>query len=260
MGMKVVVITGSTKGIGRAVAEALHARGMAIVISSTDGAEAARVAADLGPSGRAIGVGCDVRNAAEVQGLWDAAVAAFGRVDVWLNNAGLALTGASLADLAEADLRRMLDINLVGTVFGCQTAMRGFRAQGGPGAIYNMLGAGADGKPVPGMIGYASTKAAVTFLTRSLAQELAGSDILVAGLSPGLVITEGFRREHAKVPAAMRATRDAVVNIIGDRPETTGRWAARIIDTNTRHGRIFTWLTPAKIRKRQAMPARRVLD
>lgn len=261
MQIKVAVITGSSKGIGRAVAEALQARGMAIVVSSPDADEAARIAASIGGGGKAvIGVACDVRSAASVQALWDAAVAAFGRVDVWVNNAGLALTGTALADLDEADLRRMLDINVIGTVLGCQVAISGFRAQGGGGAVYNMLGAGADGRPVPGMTGYASSKAAVTFLTRSLAEELAGTDIMVAGLSPGLVITEGFRREHAKVPAEQRAKRDAVVNVIGDRPETIGRWAARIIDTNTQHGRIFTWLTPAKIRRRFAMPGRNVLD
>jgi NAD(P)-dependent dehydrogenase (short-subunit alcohol dehydrogenase family) len=143
---------------------------------------------------------------------------------------------------------------------GCQVTLAGFLEQGKPGAIYNILGAGADGKPVARMIGYATTKAAVTFLTRSLAAEVAGGDVVVGGLSPGLVMTEGFLREHAQTPPADRARREAVVNIIGDHPETIGRWAAKIVDHNRVQGRIFTWLTPAKIRRRAAETGRDVLS
>ncbi|MGY2734823.1 SDR family NAD(P)-dependent oxidoreductase [Sphingomonas sp. UYP23] len=255
MPVKTAIVTGSTKGIGRALAYALLKRGVNVVISAPDGAEARRVAAAFPAGGaQAIGIACDVTSAAAVERLWEHAAAHFGGVDLWVNNAGLALTGQSIADLPVADLRQMLDINLVGTLHGCQTAIRGYRAQGRGGAIYNMLGAGADGEPVPRMAGYATSKAAVTFLTRSLAAELADSDILVGGLSPGLVITEGFLREHAGTPPETRAARDAVVNVIGDHPETIGRWGARIVDANTQHGRMFTWLTAKRIQRRKRRP------
>lgn len=255
MPVKTAVVTGSTQGIGRALAAALYARGFNVVVSSPDGAQAGRVAAGLGA--RAIGVTCDVTSAAAVDGLADHARAAFGGVDVWINNAGLALTGAALVDLPAADLRRMLEINVTGTLLGCQAALRSFG--GRSGAIYNMLGAGADGRPVPRMIGYATSKAAVTFLTRALAAELAGSDVRVCGLSPGLVMTEGFLREHAGTPPQDVAAREAVVNLIGDHPETIGHWAAKIVDTNTTSGRIFTWLTADKIRRRKRGPPRDML-
>jgi NAD(P)-dependent dehydrogenase (short-subunit alcohol dehydrogenase family) len=257
MPMKTAVITGSTRGIGRAIAEALVARGLRVVITSPDEADARRVAQQWGE--RAIGIGCDVTSSGEVQRLWDEAVRAFGGVDLWINNAGLALTGSSLVGTREDEFARMLDINVRGTLLGCQVAARGMGAAGG-GAIYNMLGAGADGRTVPRMGGYATSKAAVTFLTRSLADELAGGPVLVGGLSPGLVITEGFLREHARTPADAVAGREAVVNLIGDHPETIGRWAAKITDTNRDHGRIFTWLTSRKIRRRQLRPGRDVLS
>jgi len=258
--MKTAVVTGSTRGIGRAVAEALLARDINVVISSPDRLEAERVAATLPQvKARAIGVGCDVTVVAEVEALGDRALDAFGGFELWINNAGLALTGPALTELPEAEFRRMLDINLVGTMLGCQVAIGSYRARGTAGAVYNMLGAGADGRPVPHMIGYATSKAAVTFLTRALAEEMAGTNIRIGGLSPGLVITEGFLREHAKVTSAARPGREAVVNLIGDHPETIGRWAAQILDTNMENGRIFNWLSAEKIRRRRLGRARDIL-
>lgn len=258
--MKTAVVTGSTKGIGRALAEALLARGINVAISAPDAAEAERCAASLSTSSaQAIGFGCDVTSREQLDGLWQAAAAAFGKIDIWVNNAGLALTGEAVSTLDETDFRRMLDTNLVGTLLGCQVAIAGMQTPGG--AIYNMLGAGADGMPVPRMAGYATSKAAVTFLTRSLTAELQGTRIMVGALSPGLVITEGFLREHARTALIDRPAREKVVNIIGDHPATTGEWAARIIDTNIRNGKVFTWLTKAKILKRAAQqPPRDILS
>ena len=257
--MKTAIITGSTKGIGRALAEALLARGINVAICSPDVDEAQSCAASMSTlRARAIGFGCDVASREQVNGLWRDASDALGPIDILVNNAGLALTGEAVSTLDETDFRRMLDINLLGTLFGCQVAIEWMKERGG--AIYNILGAGADGMPVPRMAGYATSKAAVTFLTRSLAVELQGGLILVGALSPGLVITEGFLREHARVAAADRTAREKVVNIVGDHPATTGAWAARIIDTNARNGRVFTWLTKAKIRRRAAeRPPREIL-
>lgn len=121
------------------------------------------------------------------------------------------------------------------------------------------MGAGTDGRVVPRMIGYATSKAATTFFTRSLAAEAEGTGILIAGLSPGLVITEGFLREHAKASPETLAARESVVNLIGDHPETIGRWAARIVDTNGENGRIFSWLSADKIRRRRHGKPRDIL-
>jgi NADP-dependent 3-hydroxy acid dehydrogenase YdfG len=112
------------------------------------------------------------------------------------------------------EFRTMIDVNLVRTLNGCRAAMEGMAERGG--AIWNVLGAGWDGIPVPRMNGYATTKAAVTFLTRALAAEAEGSRVRIGAISPGMVLTEGFMREHAKVPAAECAVRDAVVNLLAD--------------------------------------------
>ncbi|MFT4053404.1 MAG: SDR family oxidoreductase [Novosphingobium sp.] len=253
-------ITGSSRGIGKALAQALLDRGIDVYVSSSDGKDAQDTAGQLRQDrARAIGGACDVTSADAVRSAWNDASERLGGIDIWINNAGLAL-GGGLVDMPEADMKRMLDINVMGVVHGCQTAIRGWQRAGQPGAIYNMLGAGADGTPMPFMNGYASTKAAITYLTRSLAEEMKESTVLVGAISPGLVITEGFLREYAKLETAAAHARKDWVNLIADHPETTGRWAARIIDTNTGNGRIFTWLTPRKIRDRRKGKPRDVLS
>ncbi|PNU06640.1 SDR family NAD(P)-dependent oxidoreductase [Novosphingobium guangzhouense] len=257
---KTAFITGSSRGIGKALAQALLDRGINVYVSSSDAEEARRTARDLRQHrARAEGGPCDVTSADAVHAAWEDACTRFGGIDIWVNNAGLAL-GGGLIEMPDADMARMLDINVMGLVHGCRTAIRGWRESGRPGALYNMLGAGADGTPMPFMNGYATTKAAVTYLTRSLAMEMSGSTVVVGAISPGLVITEGFLREHAKLDAKAARQRRDWVNLIADHPETTGRWAARILDTNAQNAKVFTWLTPRKIRDRRKGRPRDVLS
>lgn len=254
MTRRTAVVTGSSHGLGRAIAQALLERGINVVVSgpSLSSCRNAAAAMETGKDGaRAFAASCDIRSRRSLTRLRKTVETEFGRIDIWVNNAGIALTGTDLADIPEGEWRAMVDVNLMGTLLACQVAVAAMRERGG--AIYNILGAGADGVPVPRMGGYASTKAGLTFLTRSLAQELADSSITVSALSPGLIITRGFLREHAKIPAATRSGREKVVNLIADHPETVGRWAAKIIDGNRSTGRTYNWLTPAKIKRRQQL-------
>jgi NAD(P)-dependent dehydrogenase (short-subunit alcohol dehydrogenase family) len=251
MTTRTAVVTGSSHGLGTAIAQALLERGINVVVSGPSLASCRTAVQNLGAgkgSARAFPISCDIRSRRSLNRLRRRSEEEFGRIDIWVNNAGVALTGTALADLPEAEWRLMVDVNLTGTHLACQVAVDALKERGG--AIYNILGAGADGSPVPRMGGYATTKAGLTFLTRSLAQELSGSSVSVSGISPGLIITRGFLREHAKVPQATREDRDKVVNLIADHPHTIGRWAAKIIDNNRTNGQIFSWLTPAKIRRR----------
>ncbi|WP_375194341.1 SDR family oxidoreductase [Sphingobium sp.] len=256
---KTAIVTGSTRGLGRGIAAELARRGYRVVIAAQSGRDSAKVAAEIAPD--ALGLGCDVTDAGQVQALWDGAVERFGSVDLWINNAGLALTGQGLATLPSQDFSKMLAINLLGAMHGCQSALRGMSAQGG-GRIYNVLGAGADGQPVPGMIGYATTKRALQFMTRSFAAETAGGPVLVGAISPGLVMTEGFLREHAHMAAGPeKAARERWVNVIGDHVETIADWACDIFAADHDHGAEFAWLSPDKIAARQRdEPTRDVLS
>lgn len=255
---RLAVVTGSSFGLGRALAVALAEAGIAVVGGAPDLGDPV---IEAGDARRAPihGVGCDVTDAAQVQRLWDYA-AARGEIGWWINNAGLALTGVPLAALPEADFRRMVDINLIGTMNGCRVAIAGMAGQGG-GEIWNLLGAGWDGAPVPGMNGYATTKAGLTFMTRALAAEAEGQPYRVGGFSPGVVLTEGFFREHARVPDAQRAAREAVVNIIGDHPETIAGWMVEALLAGQPNGAILSWLTAERLAERRSrQPPREILS
>lgn len=250
-GQRVAVVTGAGQGLGRALARELAAADHLVFGCSP------RVSGD--EEGVRM-IACDVTDEAQVQALWDQVQREAGQVDWWVNNAGLALTGRPLAQMAGDEFARMVAVNLVGTMTACRVVIGGMAAQGS-GAVWNMLGAGADGHPVPGMNGYATTKAALTFMTRALAAEAEGQAYTVGGLSPGLVMTEGFFREHARVPEAERAGREAVVNLIGDHPETIAAWIRGELESGHRNGAILTWLTAEKIAERRAeQPPRNILS
>jgi NAD(P)-dependent dehydrogenase (short-subunit alcohol dehydrogenase family) len=251
--MKTVVVTGATKGLGRGLAEALLARGCKVAVTGRKPAEVEAVAEALSQAapGRVLGLTGDVAEAGDLQRIWDAVAAWAGPPDVWVNNAGYALGNSRLADLPPGEIETMVRTNVLGTLLACRTAVNGMLAAGRPGAIYNLYGAGADGAYVPGMTGYGTSKAAVRYLTDSLARELAGTPVIVCGVSPGLVITDGWLREHAKVPEAARPARIAKANIIADHVETVAAWMAGHILTNTQTGRWLRWLTPEKLRRRR---------
>ncbi len=255
---KLAVVTGATCGLGRALAVALAEAGVPVIGCAPDLGDPVTEAGD-GQRAAIHMVACDVTDEAQVERLWDFA-ATRGEVGWWINNAGLALTGQALAAMPGSDFRRMIDINLVGTMNGCRVAAAGMMRQGG-GAIWNVLGAGWDGVPVPGMNGYATTKAGLTFMTRALAAEAEGQPYIVGGLSPGLVMTEGFFREHARVPAEQRAAREAVVNLIGDHAGTIADWIVEALLARHTNGAILSWLTAEKLAERRAeQPTRDILS
>jgi NAD(P)-dependent dehydrogenase (short-subunit alcohol dehydrogenase family) len=251
MSASTVVVTGSSQGLGKGLAAAFLDRDCNVVVSSLDPAADAAAVSELAARGRGriVAQTCDVADAEAVQGLWSAAVQHFGAVDLWINNAGLARGYLPIAAQPADVMEEMLRTNVLGVVTGSKVAHAGMRAQG-HGAIYNVSGAGADGSYVPGMIGYATTKIAVEYFSRWFAREVAGQGVLVGTLSPGLVVTEGFLREHAAVPATIRERREAYVNAIGDDVPTVARWFVARMLGNRRHGANLVWLTPGKLRLR----------
>ena len=128
MAQQNVVITGSTQGLGFGYASEFLKRGHNVVVSGRTqaGVEAAleRLAADSAAGGgRVIGVACEVSRMQDVQDLWDHAVAAFGRVDIWLNNAGYARTGVAFIDNTPAQIEAMVRANVIGSINAAQVAV-----------------------------------------------------------------------------------------------------------------------------------------
>ena len=244
---KVVVVTGSTRGIGLGMVRSFARAGCSVVVNGRSQRAVEAALAQLRNDGQAdaLGVAADISSRADAQRLWDESVARFGRVDVWINNAGLITRRSPFHELPFEEIRAVVDVNLVGTLACCHVALRGMAAQGG-GQIYNFEGFGSDGMIRPGLTTYGTTKRALRHFTRSLEREYAAGSVKIGTISPGIVATDMLETETGALSAEARRRARRIYNILGDRVETVAPWLARRVLENDRHGARIAWLTPAK--------------
>ena len=185
---KVAVVTGASKGIGAGIAKALAAEGASVVVnyaSSKEGAD--KVVDEISKAGgKAFAVGGDVSKAAEAQGIIDAAVQHFGKLDILVNNSGV-YEFAPIEQITEEHFHRQFNINVLGLLLVTQAAVKHL---GEGGSIIN-IGSLIARSPMPGGAVYGATKGAVDVITGTLAKELGARKIRVNSLNPGLVATEG---------------------------------------------------------------------
>jgi NAD(P)-dependent dehydrogenase (short-subunit alcohol dehydrogenase family) len=182
---RVALISGAGSGIGRCAALLFAADGAAVGALDAD-ADAARATADAvtAAGGRAVDLAVDVRDAAAVADAVDTTVAAFGRLDVLYNNAGVSV-GGSVLDATDDDWERCWSVNVLGTVVCTRSAVP--RMAGG-GAIVNTASIAAQ-VGVRGLAAYTAAKGAIIALTRSMAVDLAPLGIRVNAVAPGTVVT-----------------------------------------------------------------------
>jgi NAD(P)-dependent dehydrogenase (short-subunit alcohol dehydrogenase family) len=257
--MKSVVITGSTRGIGYGLADSFLALGCAVVVSGSSEAgvdEALSKLSERHDQGRILGKPCDVTDCTHVEGLWDSSVDRFGKVDIWINNAGVGHPQGLTWEQSAETIRKVLDVNRAGTIHGAIVAARGMLDQG-HGALYNMLGAGSDGRRIHGLSIYGTSKSAVAFLTQVMAREARDKPMIIGAISPGMVITELVTKQFEGRPDDwQRAKR--IFNLIADRVETVTPWLAKRILANEKNGETIAWLTTAKMLGRfLSMPFRK---
>jgi NADP-dependent 3-hydroxy acid dehydrogenase YdfG len=185
---KIVVITGASSGLGEATARLLSSQGASVVLGARRAARLQSLAEALTEAGgKAIALPTDVTQPDQVQALVDAAVQAFGRIDVMINNAGL-MPQALLERLQIGEWDRMIDVNIKGVLYGIAAALPYMQKQKA-GHFINVSSV-AGHKVGPGFAVYAATKFAVRALSEGLRQEVKPYSIRTTVISPGAVATE----------------------------------------------------------------------
>lgn len=189
LGGKVAIVTGASRGIGRAIALRLSQEGASVVVNYARGADQAKdvVSAIEAAGGKALAVQADVRKTAEIRDLFDRTQETYSQIDILVNNAGVILY-KPLAEVTEAEFDNLFAINVKGTFFACQEAAKRM-AEGG--RIVN-FSSSTTAMLLPTYGAYVATKGAVEQLTRSLAKELGDRQITVNVISPGPTDTELF--------------------------------------------------------------------
>ncbi|WP_033542736.1 SDR family NAD(P)-dependent oxidoreductase [Planococcus sp. CAU13] len=162
-----VVVTGASSGIGKGIAVELAAQGANVVFCARRTALIEELAEELGP--KAVAVTADVSREQDVERLFDTALERFGSIDVWINNTGIGAYG-DFTDTPLKDLIRMIDVNLLGTMFGSHFAISQFKKQG-HGTLIN-IGSFGGSVAIPSAAVYSASKFGVTGLTRGLRQEM----------------------------------------------------------------------------------------
>ncbi|WOX05911.1 SDR family NAD(P)-dependent oxidoreductase [Microbulbifer pacificus] len=244
--MKTVVITGSTRGIGRGLAENFLASGCRVIVSARSQSKVDEAVSELqavyGIEAVA-GLRCEITSEQELAELWTFA-SEKGPVDYWINNAGMSIVRKPLAEQSADDLRRIVDTNLTGLLLACKIALAGMQKQGF-GQIWNMEGFGSTGQTNTGMAAYGATKRALNYVTTSLQKEVKGTAVQVNTLSPGIVVTDLLVGDYDFTSSEWQKTRK-ILNILGDTVETVTPYLVQGVLKAQKSGSRVAWLTTRK--------------
>lgn len=248
--MSTVVITGSSRGFGFEQAKKFKELGYNVVISGVSEKNLEKARKELEKINteqtNVHAVVCNVTDEKAVQNLWDEAVSAFGKVDIWVNNAGVNQPDRPVYELTAEEISFMLDTDLKGTIFGSKIAFAGMKKQGS-GQIFNVEGYGSNDAMMTGLTIYGTTKRAVTYFTQALAkesEEITNGAVKVGRLAPGIMITDFIRTANGgSTHIELLEKTKKVYNILGDYPETIVEYVVPRMIANKKNNARIIWLT-----------------
>lgn len=245
--MKTVIITGSTRGIGYGLANEFLKRGCKVVVSGRTQVACDKAVAELSAKHNKeniYAVPCDVTNYEQMQNLWDKSAEKFGKIDVWINNAGISNAYVPFWEVSPETVKNVTDTNMLGAMNGSHVALKEMIKQGS-GELYNMYGFGSDGRKADGLTLYGATKYGLKYLTEALTKEAKDTPVKVGSLSPGIVLTDLWDDLYEGMPERKEKSKK-IVNILGDKVETVTPYLAEEVLQNDKTGAKIAWLTAPK--------------
>ncbi|MCG2620329.1 SDR family oxidoreductase [Arthrobacter sp. I2-34] len=236
---RVAVVTGSTRGLGFAMARLLGHRGATVVVASRSESHVRAAVERLKAEGVAVsGRCCDTGELADVEALRDEALGR-GTLDIWVNNAGTAGVYGPTASTPVEDFTRVVRTNILGTFHGSRIALPVFLAQG-HGDLVNVYGRGDHG-PVALQNAYASSKRWVRQFTETLRLETKGTGVRVHGMNPGLVITDMLQRVTSQPGYDQRLSAlQVVIGLWGQLPDAAARPLLDLVTSDAAQFRDLT--------------------
>lgn len=240
--MKHIVITGSTRGIGLGLAKEFLQSGCKVTINGRS-EQSVQKAIALLDSKNVAGLAGEVQNREDLEKLWKYAVGQFGKVDIWINNAGIDQDRLFFSNMEQKDYQKVIETNLFGAMNGTHVALKEMMKQG-EGQIYNMEGFGSNDMMREKMTIYGTSKKAVSYFTKSLALETKHTPIKVGTLSPGMVATDFLKQSLNENDGEKNKK---IFNILGDRVEPVTKFLVGKILENNENGTSIQWLTKPKV-------------
>ena len=248
--MKCVVITGSARGLGLELAKEFRKNDFNIVVSDIlkdELKKAVILLNEIDSKGKVISVYCDVTSEKDLNHLMDETIGEFGKVDIWINNAGVNQPMKPIWELETSVVDKLIDIDLKSAIIGSKIAMKQMIKQGF-GQIYGVEGYGSNDAYMLGLSVYGTSKRAITYFFRALAKEVDEMkyNIQIGLLSPGIMITDFITHSMGNDKFELPEKTKKVYNILGDYPDVISNFLVNKIINNDKNNVRFNWLTNKK--------------
>lgn len=242
-----IVITGSTRGIGRGLALEFLKRDHQVLINGRNRKVVDGIVKKLESEGHdVLGVAGDVSNETTLNAIVDEAMDKYGKIDIWINNAGIPQAHKYFHELESSEIKNLVDVNVTGLMLGTKTAIQLFKAQG-YGLVLNMEGFGSDGRMLKKLSLYGTSKRAVQYLSKSVSRELKGSGIRIGILSPGMVRTDFLTDSATRGDTSEQRRTQKIFDILAeDLDLVTGFLVKKILKSSKQYDRIV-FLTPRRM-------------
>jgi NAD(P)-dependent dehydrogenase (short-subunit alcohol dehydrogenase family) len=244
---KNIVITGSTRGIGLEMASEFSRLGHQVVVNGRSQEAVSRTVAALSKLNPDVaGVPGSVSQVDTHHKIIRQSMERFGKIDVWINNAGIPQPYKPFGELADSEMKDLIDVNIYGLVTGTRIAMEHMTAQG-YGKIFNLEGLGSDGRIMNKLSLYGTTKRAVNYFTRAVAREMKGGPLQIGVLSPGMVRTEFIEAPMESATREEIKRFGKVLDILAEEPDVVARFLVRRMLSSTRNYDRIVFLSKSRL-------------